>query len=49
VHFVTANEKEAIEGGCTQDMNPVIYIRSKCPASNAKDVIPQIKLTDFFE
>ena len=30
-------------------MNPVIYIRAVKPVYNPKDVIPQIKLTDFFE
>lgn len=49
VRHVTATESQALNGGCVHDMNPVLYIRSKKPASNAKDVIPQVKLTDFFE
>jgi len=49
IKFVTATEKQALEGGCVQDMNPIIYIRSSKPAENARDVIPLIKLTDFFE
>lgn len=40
VQYVTATEKEALEGGCAHDMNPVIYIRSKKPAKDARDVTP---------
>ena len=46
---VTASEKMALEGGQTYDMNPVIFVRSSTPASNAFDVIQSIKLADFFE
>ena len=46
---VTASEKMAQEGGQTYDMNPVIFVRSSTPASNAFDVIQSIKLADFFE
>lgn len=49
MRHVTASESQALNGGCVHDLNPILFIRSKKPASNAKDVIPQVKLTDYFE
>lgn len=46
---VTATEKMAQEGGQTYDMNPIIFVRSSTPASNALDILPSTKLADFFE
>ena len=49
VRDITATEKQMLEGGQVYDMCPSIFIRSVKKASNASEVIPQLKLTDFFE
>ena len=49
VRFATASEREALDGGCTHDMDPLIFIRSTKPIANARDVLPQLKLTHFFD
>ena len=36
-------------GGSEQyDMNPVIFVRTSAPASNAFELLPSFKTTDFF-
>lgn len=46
---VTATEKMALEASQAYDINPVIFIRSSKPATNALDVIQSVKLTDYFQ
>lgn len=38
----------ARQGGQAYDMNPVIFVRTSRPCANALDILPTIKLTDFF-
>ena len=45
---VTASEEMARQGGQAYDMNPVIFVRTSRPCANALDILPTIKLTDFF-
>ena len=45
---LTATESEAVKGGMTYDLNPVIFIRASKPLANLFDKMDTICLTDFF-
>lgn len=46
---VSATEKEALEGGQTFDLDPVIFIRSARPLKKACEGLPTLKLSDYFQ
>ena len=45
---ITSTEEQARLGSEAYDLNPVIFVRTSRKSANALDVLPAIKLTDFF-
>lgn len=45
---INSTEDKVRHGGQPYDMNPIIFIRASKPSANALEILPTLKLTDFF-